>query len=64
LENQYYDGGENTYDHEETAWCCGFTHPRMYLTKDEKITQLNKYKEWLENEAKGVDEAIAKLKEA
>jgi hypothetical protein len=36
----------------------------MYLTKDEKINQLNKYKEWLENEAKGVDEAIAKLKEA
>jgi hypothetical protein len=35
----------------------------MFLTKEEKITHLNKYKEWLENEAEGVDEAIAKLKE-
>ena len=34
----------------------------MFLTKEEKITHLNKYKEWLENEAEGVDEAIAKLK--
>jgi len=34
----------------------------MFLTKEEKIDHLNKYKEWLENEAKGVDEAIAKLK--
>jgi hypothetical protein len=45
--------------------CCGGSfHPRMFLTKEEKITHLSKYKEWLENEAKGVDEAIAKLKEA
>jgi hypothetical protein len=56
-------GGENTYDHEEMS-CCGMTHPRMFLTKEERITHLNKYKEWLQNEAKGVDEAIAKLKEA
>jgi len=35
----------------------------MFLTKEEKINHLNKYKEWLKNEAKGVDEAIAKLKE-
>ena len=34
----------------------------MFLTKEEKITHLNKYKAWLENEAKGVDEAITKLK--
>lgn len=38
-------------------------HHRMFLTKEEKITHLGKYKEWLQNEAKGVDEAIAKLKE-
>jgi hypothetical protein len=35
----------------------------MFLTKEEKINYLTKYKEWLENETKGVDEAIAKLKE-
>ncbi len=35
----------------------------MFLTKEEKISNLNKYKEWLENEVKGVNEAIAKLKE-
>ena len=52
------------HDHEESCCCGGFHHPRMFLTKEEKITHLNKYKEWLQNEAKGVDEAIAKLKEA
>ncbi len=52
------------YDHEEIGNCCGMTHPRMFLTTEEKITQLTRYKEWLQNEAKGVDEAIAKLKEA
>lgn len=50
------------HDNEEFA-CCGMVHPRMFLTKEEKITHLNKYKEWLQNEAKGVDEAITKLKE-
>ncbi len=53
----------NMYNHEEMN-CCGEMHPRMFLTKEERITHLNKYKEWLQNEAKGVDEAIAKLKEA
>jgi hypothetical protein len=49
--------------HNEEYDCC--SHPsRMFLTKEEKITHLNKYREWLQNEAKGVDEAIAKLKEA
>jgi hypothetical protein len=47
--------------HEENVCCCT-PHSRMFLTKEEKIDHLNKYKEWLENEAKGVDEAIAKLK--
>ncbi len=55
-------GGEKMHDNEEFA-CCGMVHPRMFLTKEEKITHLNKYKEWLQNEAKGVDEAITKLKE-
>jgi hypothetical protein len=57
-------GGENKmYDNEEMG-CCGMHHPRMFLTKEERITHLNKYKEWLQNEAKGVDEAIAKLQQA
>lgn len=51
------------HEYEEHA-CCGMGHPRMFLTKEERITHLNKYKEWLLNEAKGVDEAIAKLTEA
>ena len=36
----------------------------MFLTKEEKIGHLNKYKEWFESETKGVDETIAKLKES
>ncbi len=52
------------YNHEASDCDCNCVHPRMFLTKEEKITHLNKYKEWLQNEAKGVDEALAKLKEA
>jgi hypothetical protein len=51
------------HTHEECDCCGDHTHPRMFLTKEEKITHLNKYKDWLQNEAKGVDEALAKLKE-
>jgi hypothetical protein len=36
----------------------------MFLTKEEKVDHLSKYKEWLENETKGVNEAITKLKES
>ena len=54
---------KNTH-HEEEYTCCCTPHPRMFLTKEEKTDQLNKYKEWLENETKGVNEAIAKLKES
>lgn len=49
--------------HHEENNCCCTPHHRMFLTKEEKIDRLNEYKEWLENEAKGVDEAITKLKE-
>jgi hypothetical protein len=37
---------------------------RHFLTSEEKIEHLEKYKEWLEMETKGVDEAITKLKKA
>ena len=40
--------------------CCG----RKFLTKEEKIQKLTKYKEWLDNESKGVLEAIEDLKKA
>ncbi len=50
--------------HDEESTCCCTPHPRMFLTKEEKIEHLGKYKEWLENEAKGVDEAMARLRES
>ena len=37
---------------------------RSFLTKEEKIKVLSEYKEWLDNESKGVDEAITELKQA
>jgi hypothetical protein len=37
---------------------------RNFFTKDEKIEMLEKYKEWLEKETKGVDETIENLKKA
>ena len=40
--------------------CCG----RQFLTKEEKIEGLNQYKKWLDNESKGVQEAIDTLKKA
>ena len=35
---------------------------RNFLTKDEKIEMLEKYKKWLNNESKGVEETMHKLK--
>ena len=44
---------------------CGTEYSgRSFLTKDEKVEKLNKYKDWLDNESKGVDETIKKIKEA
>jgi hypothetical protein len=37
---------------------------RHFPTKAEKIQNLQKYKKWLEKEAKGVEEAIEDLKKA
>lgn len=39
-------------------------HGRQFFTSDEKIEMLERYKEWLTNETKGVDEAIERLKKA
>ena len=36
--------------------------PRSFLTSQEKVEKLQEYKKWLESEAKGVDEAISRIK--
>ena len=37
---------------------------RHFLTTEEKIEHLQQYKKWLDNESKGVEETITKLKKA
>jgi hypothetical protein len=37
---------------------------RQFLTTEEKIERLKEYKKWLDNESKGIDEAITELKKA
>ena len=37
---------------------------RHFPTKEEKIEHLEEYKKWLENETKGVQEAIDEIKKA
>jgi hypothetical protein len=54
-------GGEKMHHGEEITCCCTH-HGRLFLTKEEKLEKLTEYKNWLENESKGVEEAIAKLK--
>ncbi|MBU0497518.1 MAG: hypothetical protein KKC68_05145 [Candidatus Thermoplasmatota archaeon] len=41
---------------------CHHNCGRHFLTTEEKIEHLQQYKKWLENEAKGVEEAIKKIK--
>lgn len=48
--------------HGEESMCHGVYHGRRFLTKEEKIKKLDDYKKWLDNESKGVEEAISKLK--
>lgn len=40
--------------------CCSGSG-RNFLTAQEKVERLTKYKEWLTKEAKGVEEAIEKV---
>jgi len=42
---------------------CGKYREKKFLALEEKIEKLKAYKEWLNNESKGVEEAISKLKE-
>jgi len=42
---------------------CGKYREKRFLALEEKIKKLKAYKEWLNNESKGVEEAISKLKE-
>lgn len=39
-------------------------HGRHFLTKEEKIEKLKEYKKWLDDESKGVAEAIKELEKA
>ena len=48
--------------HGEEIMCYCTHQGRLFLTKEEKLKQLDEYKSWLDNESKGVEEAIAKLK--
>jgi len=48
----------------ETSCCGSEMEGRRFLTTEEKVDKLQDYKKWLESEAKGVDEAIKKLKKA
>jgi hypothetical protein len=41
--------------------CCCTHHGRLFPTKEEKLEKLKEYKSWLDNESKGVEEAIARL---
>jgi hypothetical protein len=43
--------------------CCG-SEGRQFLTTEEKMDKLNTYKKWLQDEAKGVEEAITRIKKA
>ena len=54
-------GGECMH-HGEEGMCCSGHHGRHFPTKDEKLKKLTEYKNWLDNESKGVEEAIAQLK--
>jgi len=43
---------------------CHGDEGRHFLSKEEKIEKLEVYKNWLENEKKGVEETIEVLKKA
>ena len=54
-------GGEQMHHGHENS-CCLHLHGRMFPTREEKIKHLTEYKNWLDNESKGVTEAIEDLK--
>ena len=48
-----------------TYMCVDEEHEgRRFLTAEEKIEKLEQYKKWLESEKKGVEETIARIKNA
>ena len=40
---------------------CFEQYGRRFITKAEKIEKLTEYKNWLDNESKGVEERITKI---
>lgn len=61
ITNIAHVGGEKMH-HENQDMCCCYSHGRQFLTKEEKLKKLTEYKEWLNNESKGVTEVIEELK--
>ena len=63
-----YDIGKPTQNSGGEKNMCGIYHGRhhgrQFLTTEEKIERLEEYKNWLDNESKGVEETIEKLKKA
>jgi hypothetical protein len=58
--NTYNMMSENDYDEVESC-CESCEMPRQFITKEEKIDLLRKYKQELDMESLGVSEAIIKL---
>jgi hypothetical protein len=52
------------HGHNQQHTMCSVHCGRQFLTKEEKIEHLEKYQQWLEQEAKGVKETIEDLKKA
>lgn len=61
ITNIVYFGGEKMH-HRNQEICCCYSHGRQFLTKEEQLKKLTEYKEWLDNESKGVNEVIEELK--
>jgi hypothetical protein len=43
---------------------CEPQYGRRFLTKEEKVERLQEYKDWLDQEAKGVSEAIERIQKS
>ena len=54
----YCRGGGHGMGHGHDPLMCG----RSFFTKEERAEMLGMYKEWLEKEAKGVEEHLERMK--
>ena len=51
-----------TPDHMHHACCSPMHHGRRFFTKEERITQLEKYRDQLQKELKGIEEHLKEKK--